>query len=275
MRGLQRYLIPGGLAVLWAVTAAAGELEHAEMDFWRNGSFVQENVDMSRSGERVVRAKVDGTWRDFEVRDLPEAFLEWNVERRLKALETWRSGGMPSLAGPHNGAVATHGIRRLDTRFTVNNAIKGLGFLPKPERIDSLISLFRANWEAPFPKKLDLLTSLYEDFERVFDPSRQVSLELYTERTFETHTFLNVMANPVADIVFLDVPSYEIKCICRLLHPEDKTLSEADQKVVEYINTVHDFVHGEAPRPSIAMVFYVVEVYDNSPPAGKGVRIVP
>ena len=256
-------------------TAMPENPEHAAVNFWSDGSFVQPNIDMSKYDQGILRAKVDGSWRDFPIRSLPEGFLKWNIGRRLEALDTWSKGEMPSLAGPHNGAVATQGIRRLDTQFTINNAIKGLGFLPKDEKMDSVLSLLRENWTSPFMEKLQLLTSLYEDFGDVFDDTKQISLELYTEKTFETHTFLNIMANPVANVVFLDVPSYELKCLCRLLHPEDETLDEGDRRIVDYINTIHDFVHGEAPRKSIAMVFYVVEVYDNSPPAGRGVRIVP
>jgi hypothetical protein len=250
-------------------------LEHADVNFWRDGFFVQANVDMSRYDEGILRANVDGSWADFEIRSLPEAFLEWNVARRLEALDMWGRGEMPSLAGPHSGSVATQGIRRLDTQFTINNAVKGIGFLPKPEKIDSVHALLKENWASPFPVKLELLKGLYKDFGNIFDDTKQVSLELYTEKAFETHTFLNIMANPVANIVFLDVPSYELKCLCRLLHPDDENLGEEDRKIVDYINTVHDFIHGEAPRQSIAMVFYVIEVFDNSPPAGRGMRIVP
>ena len=44
---------------------------------------------------------------------------------------------------------------------------------------------------------------------------------------------------------------------------------------MEYINLVHDYFHGQAPRKSIGVIYHVVQVFDNSPGKMRGQRVVP
>jgi len=179
-----------------------------------------------------------------------------------------------SLAGPHNAAVASYGAGRLDSQVMINNAVKGLGCAPKKEKLKDRIALLKETFEDPMPKKLSILKSSYQDPE-FWDWTKQTSLELYTVPDFETHTFLNIMKNPVVGIVFLDYPSYEIRAVTRLVHPEDKTASEEEKNLAEYVNLVHDYFHSKAPRKSILMVFHVIELFDNTPGTKRGIRVVP
>ncbi|KQC14554.1 MAG: hypothetical protein APR63_05560 [Desulfuromonas sp. SDB] len=236
--------------------------------------YQQTNLDCTGLSDGIIKVKQNGQWEQFQIRELPPEFMEWNINRRIDDLDAWLRGEMPPLAGPHSGMVASYGRRREDTQFEINNAVKGLGFLPKPDKIDEVLEILKLNWEAPFPQKLEVLKNLYENSEDIFDRTKQVSLELYTTEEFQTQTFINIIANPTVSIVFLDVPSYELKAIAELIHPEDEQLTPQQQDIVKYINTVHDFIHGESPRSSIAIVFHVIEVYDQSP-AARGIRVVP
>ena len=244
--------------------------------FWSGNIFHQETVDASQLERGLIRAKVDGKWQEFKVRELPEKFLKWNFERRIETIEKIRKGEMPSLAGPHNAMVASHGLRRYDTRFTINNAVKGMGFLPSKEKLQEIIKLLESTASEPFPRKLAILDSLYRNADDIFDKTKQISLELYSTPSFETHTFLNEMFNPGVAVVFLDIPCFEIKAVAHLLHPDDPGLSPYERDVVKYANLIHSYFHGEFPKMFIAVIYYVIEVYDNSPgKGGKGVRIVP
>ncbi len=277
MKEAVRYIVTITMATSLIISCKlyAGKLEHANVNFWKGGYFVQNTIDMSKYKEGIIRAKVDGEWQEFKIRELPDDFMKWNIQRRLEALDMWAKGQMPPLSGPHNGILATYGVRRLDTQFKINNAVKGFGFLPKEGKLDEVLNLLKETWDSSIDVKLRVLRSLYEKADEYFDRTKQVSLELYTTPEFETGSFLNMMANPGVSIVFLDIPSYEVKAIAQLLHPDNPNLTPYEKKVVEYVNTVHDYIHGRSPRKSIVCIFHVIEVFDNSPPKGKGVRIVP
>ncbi|MEO0071117.1 MAG: hypothetical protein ABIK39_03410 [candidate division WOR-3 bacterium] len=246
------------------------------------GWFHQDNIDITKLNSGQIRAKVEGEWRQFQLVELPEDFLTWNFSRRLAQLQrirkiiTEKIREMPEIAGPHNGIVASHGLKRNDADFSINNAVKGMGWLPKSERLDEITHLLQQTWNEPVERKLNVLESLYENGREVFDLTKQTSLELYSNPGFETHTFLNQMTDPGVAIVFLDLPkSYELRAIAQMLHPDDPNLTDYEKKVVEYVNLVHDYFHGSSPKRSIAVIYHIIQVFDNSPGIGRGQRVVP
>ena len=244
--------------------------------FWQDGTYCrQDDIDLKKIGQGTIRAKVEGKWRTFTVRQLPDKFLDWNFRERLKTIEVMKQGGMPSFAGPHSGMVASHGFRRDDGQFTVNNAVKGMGFLPKHEHLAALLSELEATKDSSEEYKFGWLTKLYTERKDWLDPAKQVSLELYATPEFATHTFLNQMTDPGVSIVYLDMVSFEVRAITQLIDPRDPGLSGYEKQVAAYVNGIHDYFHGKAPRPSIVAVYHVVEVFDNSPGRGRGQRVVP
>jgi len=275
-------------------------LEHGTASYWRDVKFVpdttdpkgergrwtgwfrQANVDAAKLGEGIIRARIEGTWQDIKVVELPPEFVKWNFDSRLEQLamfsEMFKGGEMrePRLSGPHDGIVASHGVKREDSYFSVNNAVKGVGWLPRRERLSDAIEMLRRTWNDPMPAKLAILQSFYEQGASFFDLTKQTSLELYAGPNFETHTFLNQMEDPGVAMVFLDLPeSYELRCVAQMLHPDDPKLTEYEKQAVEYINLVHDYFHGQMPWQSTGVLYHVVQVFDNSPPRGRGQRVVP
>ena len=176
--------------------------------------------------------------------------------------------------GPHQGAVATYGLGRLDSKFTLNNAIKGIGLAPKDENIDKAIKKLKETFESSMPEKMDVLKSFYEN-PNFFDWRKQTSLELYSTPTFETHTFLNAMDNPVATVVYLDMPSFELRTIVRIVHPEDKSALPSEKKLLEFVNLAHEYMHGKFSRIFPLLLFYINEEFDNTPGSKLGIRTVP
>lgn len=250
-----------------------GEDEEGRVQFWKGDTFIQPNVSLTKYKEGIIRAKVNGRWTEYPLRELPQEFVDWNIRSRLETLEEIRKGRMPSLAGPHSASVASYGGGRFDTQFTINNAVKGLGFIPQENRIEEVIKRLQSTRAAAMDEKLEILENIYRE-DGLLDRRKQVSLELYTQRDFETHTFLNIMSNPSVSVVFLDIPSYEIRAIARLVHPDDETAAPDEKRIVYYVNLVHDYFHGESPRKSIGIIFHVIEVFDNSP-AKRGIRVIP
>jgi hypothetical protein len=264
---------------LLAATAAAQSREVPEMKppkgLWSGNYCRQKTLDLRKLGQGSIRARVDGKWKEFQVRSLPQSFVDWNLRSRLKDLEEIKKGKMPGFAGPHSGMVASHGFRRADGQFTVNNAVKGMGWLPKPTALPQLLSELEASADSSDEYKLEWLTRLYRDRADLLDQTKQVSLELYATPEFSTHTFLNQMADPGVSIVFLDMVSYELRCLAQMIHPDDPALTAEERMTADYVNGIHDYFHGRSPRRSIVTVYHVIEVFDNSPGRGRGRRMVP
>ncbi|MCK4689687.1 MAG: hypothetical protein KAT41_05265, partial [Candidatus Marinimicrobia bacterium] len=243
---------------------------------WNNNTFQQKTVDMSKYSEGIIKAKVEGKWKEFKIEELPDKFIEWNIKRRFETIEKIKKMQPPSLDGPHNAMVASHGRKRPDSQFSINNAVKGTGFIPKEENLKAIIKQLNSTIDNPFEKKIAILESFYENGDSIFDRTKLVSLELYSTPKFETQTFLNQMTDPGVALVFLDIPTFKIKSIAQLLHPDDPELTDYEKDVVEYINLIHSYFHGEFPKMFIAVLYHIVEVYDSSPGrGGKGIRIVP
>ncbi len=270
----------GGAALVSSVAggeALARELEGVVMDtFWNEGSFRQDCVDASGEQTGFVRARVNGEWRDFSVSALPQGFVDWNLSARLEMLSglgdlmAGRGGTPPSLAGPHNAAMATLGYRRADSILEINNAFKGMGLCPSREIIRDKIRLMTETRGAPMPEKIGFLEEMYGNASN-FDMTKLISLELYSTPEFETHTFLNLMSEPATSLVFLDSMSYEVRGIGQLVHPDDEEAGEYARSIVEYTNIAHTYFHGDFPRMFPGILVHVVEVFDNTPGTGRGV----
>ena len=127
---------------------------------------------------------------------------------------------------------------RKDSKLTINNAVKGMGFLPTKEKLPEMLRLLKTTWNDPMSRKLDILDSLYTSCQDNYDKTMLVSLELYSKPSFETHSFLNEMTDPGVSIVFLDMPSFEVRAIAQLLHPKDPQLSDYEKQVVDWMQ--HD-----------------------------------
>jgi len=251
-------------------------MEHSDKNYWKGNYFVQTTVRSVDYEKWELEAKAEGRWQKFKLQDLPDNFVKWSVERRLETLERVRKNEPPSLSGPHNGMVASYGVRRKDSQFKINNAVKGIGYLPKREKVRELIELLESTKDSSDEYKLGVLENLYKNFDSYFTRKGLLSLELYTTPEFETHTFLNQMENPAVSIVFLDFPSFEVRAIARMIHPENPNLDEYERDVCKYANLIHSYFHGEFPKDFIAVIYYVVEVFDNTPGrGGKGKRVVP
>ncbi len=275
------------LAGLWLLIAL-GLLSAAEVDpanFWTAGYCVQTNAQTPAPGAKAIRAQVDGVWHDFPLVEFPTAFWDWNKAKRQDYLDIFsemlekgkEATRSPQLSGPHNGIIATYGAARKDSAFKLNNAVKGMGFLPPEDKIAGLIKLLRENLEAPLPQKLEILSGLYKDAEANFAHDRLVSLELYSEPGYNTQTFINQMVDPACVTVWLDIPTYKIKQIARLLHPLDPNLTDYERQAVQYVNLMHSFFHGEFPRDYIGVIYYNVEIYDSSPgkKEARGTKLTP
>ena len=260
--------------------ALAGEWEQGMGEFWTNDTFRQDTVDASREAEGVIRALIDGSWQDFSTIQLPQPFMDWNLAGRLEVLDnismmfSGEGGSPPSLAGPHNAAMATWGGSRADSRLEINNAFKGMGLCPGRLVIKDLIAEMEELLSGGMGPRLQFLLNLYSDAAN-FDLTKMISLELYSTQEFETHTFINLMERPTTSLVFLDNKSYEVRGIGQLVAPGDTEAGDYANDIVKYTNIAHTLFHGEFPRLYPGILVHVTAVFDNTPGTGRGVRIAP
>lgn len=260
--------------------AMAGEWEQGMEEFWTDGRFVQETVDASLESQGIVRARLDGSWKEFQTVQLPEDFMEWNLRARLETLEnlslmfSGEGGSPPSLAGPHNAAMATWGGKRADSVMEINNAFKGMGLCPRRGLIRDVLAQMEEVMSAGMGRRLQFLRDLYSTAEN-FDLSKMISLELYSTPEFETHTFINLMERPTTSLVFLDSKSYEVRGVGQLVAPGDDRCGEYAADIVSYTNKAHSLFHGDFPRLYPGILVHITAVFDNSPGTGRGVRIAP
>lgn len=260
---------------------------YPNQNFWINNCAKQTTVKQPETKVQTIEAKVEDNWQTFKIVMLPQKFIDWNFSNRKEMLKVFKdmikgeaSGTNIKLSGPHNGIVATYGYKRDDASFSLNNAVKGMGFLPKENKIKEVIDRLEKTIDSPMIEKLNILEELYDNSLEIFCKDKQVSLELYSNQESMTQTFLNQMSNPISTIVFLDMTSFKLKTIVRILDPNDLELSEYDKDTVRYVNLVHSYFHGNFSQKFITVVYYVNQVYDNSPrgknpETGMGKLIVP
>lgn len=278
---------------LFSRKAIAGEtadipyaaLNESRRSYWKEGGkyFVQETVDSSLLDQGMIRARVDGRWNDFAIRNVNEHFFDYNIAQRLKMINVMLGTAEFGIYNDaHNAAVASYGANRGDSRFTLNNAFKGLGWVPRPSVIKEMADEYYAHSKDNMMAKIQIIKDNYNK-KNHWRMDIIGSHELYTHKDFETHTFLNVMENPVVSICTLANESYEFRAICRLLHPEDPNLSDDDWQIVRWVNYAHDFFHGSPTQNlsvhRIVTLYHVVEMFDNSPwgvtPKAGGMKVVP
>ncbi|MFO8070531.1 MAG: hypothetical protein R6V85_01535 [Polyangia bacterium] len=255
--------------------------------WWVEGRWVShEAVLTDRLDQGVIRARAGGEWRDFEIAALPDRFVEWSLRERVRRLEKLAEVGFDprDLDGPHNACVATWGGWRRDSAISLNTAYKGMGFVPRDELLDEALAELESahadierragrDFRASMRLKTVHLAELYHSTE-LWDRTKQASLELFTTPRWATHTFLNMMANPVASASFLAYPTFELRAVPQLLHTRDPGLSERERGLTRWVNAIHDFVHGGS-GDRIACVYHVIEVFDDTPnQRGRGRRIV-
>jgi hypothetical protein len=252
--------------------------------------FTQQNVKMDKVDQGIIGARIDGEWHDFIIRELDDAFFDSNIAMRNRMFEVMTGAKQYTIYNDaHNAAVGTYGGNRGDSRFHVNVAFKGMGWVPRKDKLASRIAELETNYTASMMTKVQVLFGGYQDA-TLWDRRLQGSLELYTTREYETHTFLNQMVNPVSTICFIGedeeghILSYEFRTVTRLMHYNDPNLTDYEKNLVKYINFAHDFFHG-GPDPSklivhnIGVAYFIVEEFDNSPwgatATAGGKKVVP
>jgi len=217
-----------------------------------------------------MKVKVSGKTKDYETRELPESFIEWQCKGRIKTIESMIAGKFRGNFGPHLPALCTKSV---DDEFPVNSAYKGVGLIPEDEyleetteRFENAILEYKNNWEGSVNERLNLLLDFYRDIDKI-DRRKLGSVEIYGLRTYN-----NILKNPRVSLIFLDLESgslsYMVDAIVEIYR--DNTLFYRFEKAM------HDIFHQPADGRKFPCVyiFHTCRVFNKTPGKNAGKRIV-
>jgi len=247
---------------------------------------VQKIVSTEEMDSNIIWARVDKMWRRFQVKDLEQTFWNWNFEERLKRYEAqlapdWQTNKRYMAGTPHTPSIATYGNARGrgDSAFHLNNKFIAIGLAPKEEYIKEINAKMK-EFSETHQSYIAYFKEIHSD-QNLWRKDRQIGSEAFTRPGSETHTFLNLMENPVVNMAFqggFDImKSYELRCIGRVVHLRDPNASEYEKDLVLF-NAYQFAGHTVADPNEIydipGVIYYHIEEFDNSIATLGGKRLV-
>ena len=244
---------------------------------------VHKTVNDGQVNEGSIWARVDGWWKKFPIRDLEDTFWDWNFKERNTSFEDQLSDEPYEYraGGPHSPSVATYGNRkgRGDSDFHLNSKIIGINCAPDKDHVkeinDTMLQMLEEN--ADHKTKVAYLLDIHQ--QDIWRKNVQVGTELFSDPTWHTHTFYNLMENPVATLCYQGryniMESFEVRCIAHIVHPRDPNISEDIYQLSIFPSVLHGFYHDFYPDNinEPAVLYYSVEEFHNSV-IEKGTRLV-
>jgi len=213
--------------------------------------------------------------------------------------------------GHHHPMLATYGQKhgsRGDSMFHLNNTPKGYTLIPKKEYLRGLIDELNAIYDDPnssIPEDVFNFRREKYNQQELWDKNKFATLEVYTGHPFdeedwnlgfkETHTFQNIMKNPMGTVTFMSLynttgeqtyfngeeghtPTFEFRGFCWMMSPHNPDLTQYEKDVCDYLNQAFSKYHG-LRDDYIANLFVMTEEFNNSPTDsaafGLGKRVVP
>jgi hypothetical protein len=252
----------------------------------------QRTVKVNNLSNDIITARVDGIWKQFKVKELNQTFRDFQSSSLVAIYDFIMANSAPFFGGVYCPAIISdNGIKRGDSQFKLNGAYKFVFPCPKEEFIDDITNglmerltdnvgrriWMKDNWadQSLWNYKIQVGRD-----ETVMGPADQVKRRDNAENR-ETHTFRNLMESPLAVILYLSSSnfiSYEVRTICRYAAPPVDFTTVPDtyeEKISRFINVLGYTSH-QVDHRFPAMIFYVVETFDNSMMEGfgEGTRIV-
>jgi len=319
------------LTTLWGKTIDSENREIKSESFfkkiWHRNKedkryFITPNLKTNWIDKNIILAKVDGWWRAYSLREFDNEFHEWWIAEKLwyyDQLIAFFEGETDELnipnGGHHHPMLSTYGNKkgRGDSDFHLNTTPKGFSLLPKPDKIDYVTQQIEAVYNDPDAKiPVDIFKKRKELYQQkdLWDKTRFVTLELYSGRPIdeddkingelinfgflETHTFQNLIKNPMATLTYMSLfntdgsqsyfegregltPTFEFRGFCWLISYHNPNLTEYEKAIADYVNQAHCRYHG-GRCDLAANIFLIVEQFNNTPgydPYGRGRRSVP
>lgn len=133
---------------------------------------------------------------------IPGHFVEWLVSSRVKFLDDMKEGKPMRYFSAHLPVMSTWNG---DSPFPVNMTVKGIGLIPKIEKLQDYIDIFEGiiagsrmkQWHESLPERVGAVNRLYGDTEN-FDPTILGGLEIFAGKALE-----NLRENPYASLLYV------------------------------------------------------------------------
>ncbi|MCX5904928.1 MAG: hypothetical protein NTV89_15985 [Proteobacteria bacterium] len=253
--------------------------------YWNEKGYpAHKTVNVSKLSEGTISARVDKRWRQFKITEPDINYKNFESNGMVNVYNKLLEGVVAMFGGVYCPTIISYGgIPRGDSKFTLNGACKFMFPCPKESEIQGIIDGLKQHASDPKARRewfrdkfanKDLwdFTRLVSRDETVVKPGEEKPDTLYRE----THTFRNLMENPLAVILFVsntDNQSYELRTIGHYVHKDDEAANSYERKIAEFINTYANVSHGlNANFPAI--IFYTIEEFNNSMEVGKeGARV--
>jgi hypothetical protein len=189
----------------------------------------------------VAQLKEDGSARAFEVRELPEKFVRWQLDYKHSIYDAIERDEYIAFNAGHLPVVATWSRDSL----VPNLANKGIGFTPRDEYLDRYLDLVESAVEKIHrlpPHAVDETRSLRVATAREFyaHPEHIDWRRLGLLEIFEGSTLRNLTETPLASVLWTGnspvFVSFQVDCVVEIMTPEDKRyrFSWAMRRLFEY-----------------------------------------
>jgi len=224
--------------------------------------------------ENTAKFEFRGKSYEYRLHEMPEEYFRWQVGNRLKGLKIFlgEEKGMPNFS-PHTVVMNT---LEYENEFCINSCIKGLGLVPRSDKIQELgeraMELIRKSYEIgadkTFRERVGMLVELYSNPE-TFDRSVLSSMEMYKKRTYK-----NVLEDPRANLLFYDNQtgySVMFSVVCEFV--------PRGGAYYNYVSAIHDLFHLpkdpsiKTDRYDFAYRFHLVEAFEKTPGPRASTRI--
>jgi hypothetical protein len=264
------------------------------MRYWEADGLTprQRTVKVDGLSNDIIKARVEGVWRTLKIKELDQSFRDFQSYSLVSIYDFIMTEGKPFYGGVYCPAIISDGgIKRGDSQFRLNGAYKFVFPCPTEAAIDGITNgLMERVDDAPARR-----TWMKENWadqtlwnykiqvgrdETAMGPADDEKRRNDTDNR-ETHTFRNLMENPLAVVLYLSsssFTSFEVRTICHYAAPpaDFTTVPEGyEAKISRYINVLGYTSH-QNDQKFPAMIFYVVENFDNSMKVGtgEGTRVV-
>jgi hypothetical protein len=204
-------------------------------------------VDLSTHTQQVqvldgmARLSQNGSAREFPIKELPETFINWQLEYKKYIYDTIERDEYVAFNQGHLPVVATMGNGGLFP----NLANKGVGFTPKDEHLDHYLRLVEDAVEQISklpPHAVDETRGLRIATAREFynHPEHIDWRRLGLLEIFEGNTLRNLMERPLASVLWTgNSPvfiSFQVDCVVEIITPENPRyrFSWAMRRLFEY-----------------------------------------
>jgi hypothetical protein len=173
----------------------------------------------------VAQLHQNGRVLDFEIRELPEKFIRWQLDYKHSIYDAIEKDEYIAFNAGHLPVVGTWDGK---SHFP-NLANKGVGFTPKDEFIEHYVALVEdavAQIEALPPHAVDDTRALRIATAREFynNPEHIDWRRLGLLEIFEGSTLRNLSQNPMASVLWTGnspvFTSFQVDCIVEIITPE-------------------------------------------------------